>query len=275
MRFYLITNQPSMAAFACAHGVDRIVVDLEIIGKRERQGHLNTLISNHSLEDVFKVRQVVPPGALMVRVNPLNESSASEIDELIQLNVDVLMLPMFRSATEVKHIVELVKGRARLNLLVETVGAMNDLESIVQVPGVDEVHIGLNDLHLELGCHFMFEPIASGMVDVMAAILRAADLPFGIGGIARVGEGLLPAELLLAEHARLGSSGAILSRTFHRQAESVNQIVRQMNFGEELEKLRQVYEACRRADAYTLAAYHDNVQRIVAAVAKTHANNGD
>ena len=39
-------------------------------------------------------------------------------------------------------------------------------------------------------------------------------IEFGIGGIARIGEGELPAEVILREHIRLGSKMAILSRTF-------------------------------------------------------------
>ncbi len=33
-------------------GIDDIMVDLEIIGKKERQKNLNTVISAHNLEDI-------------------------------------------------------------------------------------------------------------------------------------------------------------------------------------------------------------------------------
>jgi 2-keto-3-deoxy-L-rhamnonate aldolase RhmA len=101
---------------------------------------------------------------------------------------------------------------------------MENLAACVEVPGVDEVHIGLNDLHLEMGCSFMFEPLATGYVEKMAEIIRKSGIPFGIGGLARVGEGEISSEILLSEHVRLGSSSAILSRTFHRQAGSVEEI---------------------------------------------------
>lgn len=35
-----ITNRPEIAAIADSNGVDRIFLDLELIGKEERQGHL-------------------------------------------------------------------------------------------------------------------------------------------------------------------------------------------------------------------------------------------
>src|SRR3546814_18095480 len=61
-----------------------------------------------------------------------------------------------------------------------------------------------------------------------------------IGGVARADEGLLPARLLMGEHVRVGSSAAILSRTFHRQLESVEAIQREMNFAEEVKLLEDI-----------------------------------
>lgn len=267
MKFFFITNSVELAGFAAKNGADRIFVDLEILGKVQRQGHLNTVISRHSLVDVIAVRPVVPSGGLMVRINPINENSYQEIEEVIAAGADILMLPMFRTAREVEVFVSAVAGRARTSLLVETVGAMEALHECVAVRGVEEVHIGLNDLHLELGCRFMFEPLAQGLVDRMAGILNDAAIPFGIGGLARVGEGLLPAELLLAEHARLGSTRAILSRTFHRQATSVAHIRAQMDFAAEVAKLRQAYAGCLAATQEQLLDNHRQVGTIVNQIA--------
>ena len=51
-------------------GVDWVFVDLEIIGKQERQAGRNTVVSGHSLGDVRAVRQVLSQSKLLVRVNP-------------------------------------------------------------------------------------------------------------------------------------------------------------------------------------------------------------
>lgn len=266
MKFMMITDCPDIARFAVDHGVDRIFVDLEILGKQERQGHLNTVISRHSLADVRRLRPVVPAGRLLVRINPIHASSQQEIDEVLDAGADILMLPMFRTPEEVAAFTGAVRGRARCCLLVETVGAATRLLECVRVPGVDEVHLGLNDLHLELGMDFMFEPLANGMVDELCAVLRSARVPFGIGGVARVGEGLLPAEVIMAEHARLGSSGVILSRTFHRQAASVTEIKAQMDFPSEVVKLRAAYAAHQQADPEQMKLSREAVQRGVRAV---------
>ena len=80
--------------------------------------------------------------------------------------------------------------------------------------GFDEIHIGLNDLHLSYGLTFMFELLANGTVEALCDKFRKAGIPYGFGGIARIGEGMLPAEKIIMEHYRLGSTRAILSRSF-------------------------------------------------------------
>lgn len=266
MRFIFITGSPELAAFVAQRGVDRIMVDLELLGKVERQGHLSTVISRHSFEDVAAVRAAAPNSELMVRINPLHEGTAAEIDRAVALGSDILMLPMFRSAAEVEQFSALVAGRNRICLLLETADAVRAIEQIVAVPEIDEIHIGLNDLHLDLGQHFMFQPVADGMVDAVASVIAGASIRFGIGGIARVGEGLVPAEMLLAEHARLHSTAAILSRTFHRNCATVAEIEKEMDFADEIARLRHAYAEHANAPPDSLEAIHGQLQQRVAEI---------
>lgn len=268
IRYIFITNSPDLASFATERGADRVMVDLELMGKVERQGHLSTVISRHSFEDVALVRAAIPDRELVVRLNPVHSGSAAEIDRAVELGADILMLPMFRTAEEVEQFCGLVAGRARVILLLETAAAAADIEKILAVPGIDEVHIGLNDLHIDLGFSFMFEPLANGMVDGLAEAIRRAGLPFGIGGLARVGEGLLPADLLIAEHVRLGSTGAILSRTFHRNSATVAEIELDMDFAAEVFKLHEAYARHKDASAAELQTSHDDVAARVAAIVR-------
>ena len=53
-------------------------------------------------------------------------------------------------ATEVQLFVDMVGGRARTMPLVETPEAVNVIDEILQIDGLDEIFIGLNDL--SLGC---------------------------------------------------------------------------------------------------------------------------
>ena len=145
---------------------------------------------------------------------------------MVDAGADIVMLPFFHAASEVAELVRLVDGRARVCLLVETVDAAHDIEAVVAVPGIDYVHIGLNDLHLERGMSFMFELVSDGTVERLCAAVGRAGISFGFGGIGRIGTGDLPAEIILGEHHRLGSSMVILSRTFcdMREAHSTDAV---------------------------------------------------
>ncbi|MDB5872712.1 MAG: HpcH/HpaI aldolase [Ramlibacter sp.] len=215
-----ITNDPAFARRCDALGGFRLFVDLERLGKAERQAGRNTFISVHALEDVGRVKQALQRSPLMVRVNPLNPGTPAEVDGALAQGADLLMLPMFTQAHELREFAALVAGRAPIVPLLETAGALECLEEWIATPGLSEVYVGLNDLHLSLGCRFMFEPLALGLVDRVARAAQLQGLRFGFGGIARVDEGQLPGRDVLAEHLRLGSGSVILSRTFHRGGES-------------------------------------------------------
>ncbi|MBC7610683.1 MAG: aldolase [Polaromonas sp.] len=217
-----ITNSPELAAQCDAVPGMRLFVDLERNGKAERQTGRNTFISSHQLEDVGRVKAVLKQSRLMVRVNPCElgklDAARAEVDAVLAQGADLLMLPMFTGAAELQAFAGIVDGRVPFVPLLETAGALASLEEWVDTHGIDEVFVGLNDLHVSLGCRFMFEPLLQGHVDRVAGIVKQRGLRFGFGGIARVDEGLLPGRDVLAEHLRLGSQAVILSRTFNRPA---------------------------------------------------------
>lgn len=215
-----ITNNPITAQIAQEAGVDRIWIDMEYIGKDERQGGMDTVKNHHTIDDIKKMRPIVTNAELMVRVNPLHTAtddyygSEDEINQSIEAGADVIMLPMFKTADDVKRFVSYVDGGAKVQLLVETAEAAAKIDSILEVPGVDEIHIGLNDLHLAMHKAFMFELICDDTVASLCKKMKAKGIKYGFGGIARVGYGMLPAEYIIAEHYHLGSTAAILSRGF-------------------------------------------------------------
>lgn len=209
-----ITNKPEIAKIAQDAGVDRIWIDLEHLGKEERQAGLNSVKSQHSVDDIPLVKSVVNSSEILVRVNPLFEGTKKEVDKVIVNGADAIMLPMFKTKQEVEKFIEYVNGRAKVVLLLETKEAAENVENILETPGIDEVHIGLNDLHLAYKKKFMFELLIDGTVEHLCGILQDKGYSYGFGGIARVGFGSVPAEYIISEHYRLGSSMAILSRSF-------------------------------------------------------------
>lgn len=209
-----ITNNKDVALIAEKYGVDRIWIDLETLGKEERQKGMNTVKSKHSIKDIRVIKPLLSKSDLMVRVNPWNENSKQEIDAVINAGADIVMLPMWRTVQEVWKFIECVDGRTRINLLLETKEAVMCLEEVLKLPNIDEIHIGLNDLHLSYGMTFMFELLSNGVVEDLCKKINSAGIPYGFGGIAKIGEGMLPAERVIMEHYRLGSTRAILSRSF-------------------------------------------------------------
>lgn len=209
-----ITNSPEVAQIAQKSGVDRIWIDLETFGKEERQKGMNTVKSQHTVDDIKKVKPILTKSEMLVRVNPWNDNSVQEIDQVVSAGADIIMLPMWKSAAEVTNFINAVGSRCKTTLLLETREAVECLDEVLKNDGVDEIHIGLNDLHLSYGLTFMFELLANGTVEKLTKKIASAGLPYGFGGIARLGEGLLPAEKVIMEHYRLGSTRAILSRSF-------------------------------------------------------------
>lgn len=215
-----ITKNPEVACIAEQAGVDWIFVDMEFIGKDSRQGGLDTVQNHHTIDDVRNIKKAVKKAKVLVRVNPIHDalqnypSSKDEIDATINAGADILMLPYFKTVEEVKQFISYVNGRVKALLLVETVEAANIIDEILEVPGIDMIHLGLNDLHLEMGMKFMFELLADGTVERLGNKIKAKGIPFGFGGIATLDGGAMPGEMVLKEHYRLGSSMVIVSRSF-------------------------------------------------------------
>ncbi len=126
------------------------------------------------------------------------------------------MLPMFRTAQELARFTEIVAGRASVVGLLETPEALADVETVVGVHGLDELHVGINDLAIGLGLRVRFEVLVSPAMERVARAAREAGVPLGVGGIGRLSDTELPipADLIYAQHARLGASAALISRSF-------------------------------------------------------------
>jgi len=233
LKFMYITNDVEVAKIAEDNGVEWIFIDLEINGKEDRQGHLDTVISRHSIDDVKILKREISKAKLLVRVNPIYDGSTKEINEVIENGADVVMLPFFKTANEVKTFLNVVDKRAETCLLLETPEAVEEIDEILELNGIDNIHVGLNDLHLGYGLDFMFELLPNGTVDYLINKINDAKINCGFGGIANLGMGMLPAEQVIAEHYRIGSNMAILSRSFCniKHEKNIDSIKRVFNTG--------------------------------------------
>lgn len=212
----LWTDDPAVACAADAAGVDRVGVDLERIGKAQRQAGLGTWISPHSEHDLERVGAVLDHADLFARVNPMHGGTVAEVDRVLAIGARVLMLPMVESEEDAHAFCRLVGGRATVVLLAETNAAIANLAALTSVDGVAEVHIGLNDLALSRGLTNRWLTLADDTAVRAGAAVCGAGRRFGLGGIGRAGQvGLpVPADLVYAEYARTGATAALLSRSF-------------------------------------------------------------
>ena len=268
LKLMYLTNNSDIAKIAEKSGVDRIFIDLELRGKVERQGHLDTVISYHSIDDIKKVKEVLNSSELLVRVNSIYDGSKTEIDSVIKNGADIVMLPYFKTVGEVEKFVEYVDGRAKTCLLCETPECVEIIDEILKVQGIDEAHIGLNDLHLGYGLNFMFELVANGTVEKLCNKFKEKGIKYGFGGVAKIGEGMLPGENVIKEHYRLGSSRVILSRAFCDSSKITDLNEIEKLFSEGVENLRMVENEVKNMTAQEFSANHVEVQQKVQMIVK-------
>ena len=266
LKLMYITNDPAVAKIAAGADVDRIFIDMEVLGKAERQGGMDTVQSHHVPEDIAKVRAVVGGDAeIMARVNPLNPNSQAEIDVSIENGADVIMLPMWRTADNLRQLISMVDGRAKVMPLLETDTAADNLPEAIKVSGIDQMLIGLNDLHLCYHQKFMFQLLADGTVDRLCTQLRDTNIPYGFGGVGRLGSGTLQAEYIIGEHYRLGSQYVILSRSFCNTGKTTDLHEIRRIFTEGVADIRRVERDCT---AWTQEQFEENHRRVCACVDK-------
>lgn len=263
-----ITNDLEVALIAQKYGVNRIWIDLEALGKEERQRGLDAVKSHHSVNDIRIIKPRLSTSEMLVRVNPWNKGSIAEIDAVIDAGADIIMLPYWKTVDEVRKFVDAVNGRCKTTLLLETKEADNCIDDVLKMGGFDEIHIGLNDLHLSFGLTFMFELLVDGTVERLCQKFRDAGIPYGFGGVARLGYGDLPAEKVIEEHYRLGSSRAILSRSFCdvEKVSDVQEVDRL--FGIEMEKLRRFESQLSLCSNAEFLSNHEEVKKLVAGIVK-------
>lgn len=214
--FTLWTGDPELARRADAAGIDRVGVDLERLGKAKRQQGRGTWLSPHSERDLFVVGSALDRASLFARINPMHAGTPREVENALGAGTRVLMLPMVVDPSEAERFVAYVGGRARVVLLVEHIEGVRRLDQLVAVAGVQEVHIGLNDLALSLGLPNRWLALEDELLVTAGRVVRTAGLRFGLGGIARVDDTNLPipSDLVYAQYARTGATAALISRSF-------------------------------------------------------------
>jgi len=211
-------------------------IDLENIGKLERQKSTNSYISDHIIEDIKLIKRQIKPKQLGVRINPIGVHSEKEINKCIEYGVSRIMLPMFQDVEEVNIFKRLVKKRVSLELLFETPKSIKKIATF-DLKSIDYIHVGLNDLSLALGNQFMHELLVNDYLEEFTLYLKKNLYRFGIGGIGAVDSIPFSPDLILASNLVIGSQRLILSRSFKKKLDYTNYKSLLNSFNNELKKL--------------------------------------
>ena len=118
----------------------------------------------------------------------------------------------------------------------------------------------------------MFELLCDGTVEKLCKAFNQKGVKYGFGGIARVGFGTLPAEYIITEHYRLGSTAAILSRGFcdANRVENPDDVKELFIDGVKNIRLKEEEISLYTQDQYkdNLEIVKESVQKIVEAIKK-------
>ena len=116
----------------------------------------------------------------------------------------------------------------------------------------------------------MFELLTDGTVERLCLQFKQRGVPYGFGGIASLGKGLLPSEYVIREHYRLGSTCAILSRSFcdTKKIDDIDEVKK--IFIEGLKEIRVLEAECDKYSRY----FRENEKEIVERVRRICGEKG-
>jgi hypothetical protein len=208
---YLFSSDPAVVRPAVDAGVTGVVLDWERVGKRHRQAGADTQIGEDTMDDLRRVRACTS-ARVLCRVDNEPDLLEEQLGAAVDLGADEILLPMVRSAEEVRLVLRRLAGRCGLGILVETVAVLDELAEIATLP-LARVYVGLNDLAIDRGETSIFTPVVDGTVEWIRGHF---DVPFGFAGLTVVDGGApVPCRLLIAEMARLDCAFTFLRRSYH------------------------------------------------------------
>jgi 2-keto-3-deoxy-L-rhamnonate aldolase RhmA len=214
LELLLFTTDAVFARQAERAGVDGFLVDWETRGKVERQSGRDMEINTDTADDLARLVEAVQ-APVTVRINGLGPESHAEIDLAISIGAARLMLPMARTADEVARFLDLVNGRARTIVQIETQQLIDDLKALAGLPW-DAAYIGLHDLMLSRAASSMWHAVLDGTVEQI--FRRLGDRRVGFAGATVIGGGHpIRFTQILQELARLGAQLTFLRRSFRRE----------------------------------------------------------
>lgn len=258
--FCLFSVDPGFVSEAVDAGIHSIIVDWENKGKMQRQKDFDTQVNHHTTYDLKTVRAATQ-GNVICRINAIGPHTEKEIDDAIRFGANEVLIPMVRCVEEVRNVLDYVKGKIGIGILIETNEAVACADKLCTLP-LQRIYVGLNDLAIENKSRNIFIPIANGLLDDLK---RSISLPFGFGGMTLPEQGHpIPAKLLIAEIVRLGCHFSFLRRSFLSD-------IKDKNLSWEMSRLRETIQFARNRTYPQIEADHHELVGKIHCLELSHA----
>lgn len=250
---FFFTTDPIAAQEAQNSGVDSIIVDWENHQKKYRQQDYSTEINHDTPEDVRKLsEQLSIP--VTVRINALYPGTKLEIQKAIDLGARIIMLPMAQNHKEVEEFMNLVDGRAKTIIQIETDNLVDDCENLRSIPW-DFAYIGLNDLMISRKGRNIWDAVLDGTVEHIYQVLE--NRAVGFGGVTVINGGYpIPFLDLLKEMVRLDCSLSFLRRSFKKD-------IKNLDMASEIKSIRQAWNEMSKRSQEEIATDQKRLHDII------------
>jgi hypothetical protein len=256
----LFSTERKFVLEAVEAGVDGVIVDWEVSGKRRRQAGADTEINHDTVEDLERVRSWVDIPVLC-RINSPGPTTKRELEKAIRAGADEVLVPMVRSPLELERVIDAARGRCGIGVLIETVEAVASAREIAKLP-FSRLYVGLNDLAIDRGSSSIFAALADGTVE---RVRSEADGSFGFAGLTAPEGGYpIPCRLLIGELARLGGSFSFLRRAYKRDVRGEKQ-------GEVIARLRSALTEARDRTPFEVERDRRELEEAIAAWPETRS----
>ena len=192
-----------------------ITVDHETIGKSSRQP-LSARLASPDPTFFPELSSYSLRNKIGLRINSLDNLSVSELYCINSFKPDFVIMPMIKNHLCVLKLRSMLSQSISIIPLIETCSSLVDISSICSLPFIERVHLGLNDLSIQLGSDFMFNFLANDFFEYFCRTCISQNVSFGFGGISAPCNNndlrVNPYTLIL-EHVRVKSDCAIIARS--------------------------------------------------------------
>jgi hypothetical protein len=189
-----------------------------------------------------------------VRINPLDDSTPTEVDQALSCGAKTLMLPMAQTVVEVKKFLEIVDNRAQTIVQIENPFLASQAEDLASL-NWDYAYIGLNDLMVASGKSSIWEALIDGTAEFICNHLKNRKYGFGGTTILGGGEPIMNV-LILQELIRLGGSISVMRRTFKKE-------LLDRDLALEMKALREFVSCTQRRGSQAVQQDHEHLLRVI------------